>query len=56
MSIQIDQVLDWRGCAVVDRNGRKIGTFDEIYLDEGTSEPHWAGVKTGPLGLRGLEV
>jgi PRC-barrel domain protein len=52
MSIQIDQVLDWRGCAVVDRNGQKIGTFDEIYLDEGTNEPAWAAVKTGAFGLR----
>jgi hypothetical protein len=52
MSIHIDEVLDWRGRVVVDRDGQKIGTFDEIYLDEGTSEPQWAGVKTGPLGLR----
>jgi hypothetical protein len=52
MSIQIDQVLDWRGRAVVDRNGQKVGTFDEIYLDEGTDEPAWAAVKTGTFGLR----
>lgn len=51
MSTQIDQVLDWRGRAVVDRDGRKIGTFDEIYLDEGTDEPAWAAVKTGTFGL-----
>jgi sporulation protein YlmC with PRC-barrel domain len=52
MSIQIDEVLDWRGRAVVDRDGQKIGTFDEIYLDEDTSEPAWAAVKTGPFKLR----
>lgn len=52
MSIQIDQVLDWRGRAVVDRDGQKIGTFDEIYLDEGTDEPAWAAVKAGTFGLR----
>jgi hypothetical protein len=52
MSIPIDEVLGWRGRAVVDRNGQKIGTFDEIYLDERTSEPAWASVKTGPFGLR----
>jgi hypothetical protein len=52
MSIHIDEVLDWRGRAVVDRDGQKIGTFDEIYLDEGTSEPAWAAVKTGPFKLR----
>jgi hypothetical protein len=52
MSIQIDEVLDWRGRAVVDRTGQKIGTFDEIYLDEGSNEPAWAAVKTGVFGLR----
>jgi sporulation protein YlmC with PRC-barrel domain len=52
MSIDVDQVLDWRGSPVVDRDGRKVGTFHEVYLDEGTSAPTWAAVKTGPLGLR----
>jgi hypothetical protein len=52
MSIDVDQVLDWRGSTVVDRDGRKVGTFHEVYLDEGTSAPTWAAVKTGPLGLR----
>ena len=52
MSISIDHVLDWRGRKVVDREGGKIGTFDEIYLDEGTSEPAWAAVKIGLFGLR----
>jgi hypothetical protein len=52
MSIHIDEALDWRGRAVVGQDGQKIGTFDEIYLDEGTNEPTWAAVKTGPLRLR----
>ena len=56
MPIQIDQVLDWRGRAVVDRNGQKIGTFEEIYLDEGTDEPAWAAVKAGTFGLRRARV
>lgn len=52
MAIEIDQVLDWRGRTVVDRDGRKVGVFDEIYLDEETNEPAWAAVKTGTLRLR----
>jgi PRC-barrel domain len=56
MPIPIDQVLDWRGRAVVDRNGQKIGTFEEIYLDEGTDEPAWAAVKAGTFGLRRSRV
>jgi PRC-barrel domain len=56
MPLQIDEVLDWRGRAVVDRNGQKIGTFEEIYLDEGTDEPAWAAVKAGTFGLRRSRV
>jgi sporulation protein YlmC with PRC-barrel domain len=52
MSIDIDQALDWRGRAVVDREGRKIGVFDEIYLDEDTNEPAWAAVRTGRFRIR----
>jgi PRC-barrel domain len=52
MSIHIDQALEWRGRQVVDREGDKIGTFDEIYLDEGTNEPAWAAVKTGLFSRR----
>jgi stress response protein YsnF len=48
----IDTVLDWRGRMVVDESGRKIGKFDELYLDEETSRPEWAAVNTGLLGLR----
>jgi hypothetical protein len=52
MSNEIDQVLDWRGRTVVDQSGQKVGILDEIYLNEGTNEPTWAAVKTGPLRLR----
>jgi hypothetical protein len=56
VSTQIDQVLDWRGHTVVDQGGEKIGTFEEVYLDEGTNEPTWAAVKTGTFGLRRTRV
>ena len=48
----IDTAVDWRGRTVVDRNGEKIGKFDDIYLDEETSRPEWAAVNTGLFGLR----
>jgi stress response protein YsnF len=49
--LDIDTVLDWRGRTVVDRHGDKIGTFDEIYLDE-ADRPAWAAVTTGLFGMR----
>jgi uncharacterized protein (TIGR02271 family) len=46
------EVYDWRGRTVVDRDGDKIGTLDEIYLDSQTNEPEWALVHTGLLGTK----
>jgi uncharacterized protein DUF2382/PRC-barrel domain protein len=47
----IDTVVGWRGCTVIDQNGDKIGKFEEFYLDESQS-PAWASVTTGMFGLR----
>ena len=49
--LDIDTALDWRGRTVVDRDGEKIGTLREIYLDE-QDRPSWASVHTGLFGLR----
>jgi hypothetical protein len=49
--VDIDTALDWRGRTVVDRDGKKIGTFDELFLDE-DDRPAWAGVTTGLFGRR----
>nr|WP_237419146.1 PRC and DUF2382 domain-containing protein [Kitasatospora sp. SID7827] len=38
------------GHKAVDRNGDKIGTVDEVYLDDATGEPEWAAVRTGIFG------
>src|SRR5690348_4068731 len=35
------------GRKAFDRNGDKIGTIDEVYLDDATGEPEWAAIRTG---------
>ncbi|KOT86545.1 photosystem reaction center subunit H [Streptomyces sp. NRRL F-5755] len=35
------------GRKAFDKNGTKIGTVDEVYLDDATGEPEWAAVRTG---------
>ncbi|MDH2390172.1 PRC-barrel domain-containing protein [Streptomyces sp. HNM0663] len=35
------------GRKAYDRDGAKIGTVDEVYLDDATGEPEWAAVRTG---------
>lgn len=52
MDHDLDSVLGWRGRTVLDRNGEKIGKIGELYLDEDTDRPAYAGVKTGLLGLK----
>jgi hypothetical protein len=48
----LDTVLGWRGRTVVDRDGEKIGTLGELFLDRATDLPAWAGVSTGLLGTK----
>ncbi|MEU5365045.1 PRC-barrel domain-containing protein [Streptomyces sp. NPDC005925] len=38
------------GRKAVDRTGSRIGTVDEIYLDDATGEPEWAAIRTGLFG------
>src|SRR4051812_16944034 len=50
MPMTREDVLSWRGQTMVDNDGDKIGTIDEIYLDAETNEPEWAVVSTGLFG------
>ena len=45
--LDIDTVLGWRGRPVLDRDGEKVGTLGEVYLDDATDRPAYAGVNTG---------
>jgi uncharacterized protein (TIGR02271 family) len=45
-------VLSWRGNDVIDRDGDKLGTLEEIYLDQETGEPEWALINTGLFGTK----
>jgi sporulation protein YlmC with PRC-barrel domain len=40
-TMQKDRVLQYRGQDVHDRDGDKIGSIEEIYLDTDTDQPEW---------------
>lgn len=40
----------WRDMKMIDADGGKIGTIEDIFLDCHTGEPAWAAVKTGLFG------
>lgn len=46
----IDRLLDGNA-TVYDRDGDKIGSLGQIYLDDTTGEPTWATVNTGLFGI-----
>jgi len=49
--VDIDTALEWRGRTVIDRDGEKVGTLKEIYLDE-HERPNWGSIATGLFGTR----
>jgi uncharacterized protein (TIGR02271 family) len=50
MTMSMETVAQWRGADVIDASGDKVGTVEEIYLDQETDQPEWALVKTGMFG------
>jgi uncharacterized protein (TIGR02271 family) len=48
----LQDVRTWRGRALVDPDGNKIGKIDDIYLDRQSGDPEWVTVKTGLLGTK----
>ena len=49
-SIDNERILEFRGEDLCDRDGEKIGSIDQIYLDADTNAPAWALVNTGLFG------
>ncbi|GAA2278523.1 MULTISPECIES: PRC-barrel domain-containing protein [Kitasatospora] len=45
--IQIADIREWREHAVVDQNGKKIGTLESVYVDTATDDPAFATVMVG---------
>lgn len=43
----LETVLSWRGKTVVDRDGEKVGTLGDLFLDRETDLPAYAGINTG---------
>jgi len=47
-----EQLGSLRGKDVFDRDGDKIGSLGQVYLDTSTNQPAWASVNTGFFGLK----
>jgi uncharacterized protein (TIGR02271 family) len=51
-TLEKDRILQFRGQELRDRDGDKIGSIEEIYLDTDSGEPEWALVNTGLFGTK----
>jgi uncharacterized protein (TIGR02271 family) len=49
---QVTEAYDWRGRELVDSDGDKVGTIEELFRDEDTDQPEWAAVRTGLFGKK----
>ena len=49
---QVTEAYDWRGRELVDADGDKVGTVEELFRDEETEQPEWAAVRTGLFGTK----
>jgi len=52
LDLSVDKLLEMRGKPVYDRAGEKIGSIEDIYVDDETREPEWLGLGTGFLGMK----
>ena len=48
----IEDVKTWRGQDAYGRDGEKLGSIEDIYLDRETGEPEWVAIKTGLFGSK----
>src|SRR5688572_5402083 len=48
----ITEAYDWRGREIVDAEGDKVGTVEELFRDQDTQQPEWAAVRTGLFGTK----
>jgi uncharacterized protein (TIGR02271 family) len=55
-TLEKDRILQFRGRELCDRDGDKIGSIEEIYLDADSGEPEWALVNTGLFGTKSTFV
>jgi uncharacterized protein (TIGR02271 family) len=48
----MDELQAWNGRNLIDRDGDKVGSIADVYLDERTGTPEWLAVNTGLFGTK----
>jgi len=50
--MEIEQIEEWAGHDVVDRDGEKVGKLEDVYFEAGSRKALFGCVKAGMLGRR----
>jgi uncharacterized protein (TIGR02271 family) len=50
MSLDVRNITDLEGRTAYDPEGHRIGTVDDIFVDESSGRPEWLAIKTGLFG------
>ncbi|HEX5191371.1 MAG TPA: PRC-barrel domain-containing protein [Solirubrobacteraceae bacterium] len=45
--VEVDNIGDWKGKQLIDRDGEKIGKLEDVYVDTANDEPMFVTVKEG---------
>lgn len=54
--LTMERVADLRGTDVYSSEGDKIGSVDEVFVDQQTEQPEWIGLGTGFFGTKRVLV
>ena len=55
-TFSVERLVELRGSNVYSSDGDKIGSVEEVYVDEQTNQPEWIGLGTGLLGTKRVLV
>jgi uncharacterized protein (TIGR02271 family) len=55
-TMTMNDLMSARGTAVYASDGDKIGSVEEVFVDEQTNEPEWIGLGTGFFGTKRVLV
>ncbi len=55
-TLSIERLQELRGTTVYSSDGEKIGSVEEIYVDDQTEQPEWIGLGTGFFGTKRVIV
>ncbi len=47
---EVENLADWQGKEIVDRDDEKIGKLEDVYIDTETDQPVFGAVKEGMIG------